>query len=135
MKIRATAIEPAQLMINNNLSVFVSAKGLTPVAKMNVSSVSWIAGKSAYQVWLDAGNIGTQQDFLDSLKGAVGGSYTHNQLVPATVWTVTHNLGYFPNITVVDSTNREVIGSTEYIDLNTIQLTFSGAFSGKAYAS
>lgn len=26
-------------------------------------------GKSAYQVWLDAGNIGTRQDFIDSIKG------------------------------------------------------------------
>src|SRR5690625_4736115 len=25
-------------------------------------------GKSAYQVWLDAGNIGTRQDFIDSIK-------------------------------------------------------------------
>jgi hypothetical protein len=71
MKIRATAIEPAQLMINNNVSVVVSANGLTPVAKMNVSSVSWIPGKSAYQVWLET-NTGTQQDFLDSLKDTGG---------------------------------------------------------------
>ena len=24
-------------------------------------------GKSAYEIWLDAGNTGTEQDFLDSL--------------------------------------------------------------------
>jgi hypothetical protein len=29
-------------------------------------------GASAYQVWLDAGNIGTEQDFLDSLVGPQG---------------------------------------------------------------
>ena len=29
-------------------------------------------GKSAYQIWLDEGNVGTEQDFLDSLKGADG---------------------------------------------------------------
>lgn len=29
-------------------------------------------GKSAYQIWLDAGNRGTEQDFLNSLKGATG---------------------------------------------------------------
>lgn len=28
-----------------------------------------VAGKSAYQIWLDAGNVGTEEDFLDSLKG------------------------------------------------------------------
>ena len=31
-----------------------------------------IEGKSAYQTWLDAGNTGTEQDFLDSLKGTDG---------------------------------------------------------------
>lgn len=29
-------------------------------------------GKSAYQIWLEEGNVGTEQDFLDSLKGADG---------------------------------------------------------------
>ena len=29
-------------------------------------------GKSAYQIWLDAGNIGTEEDYLNSLKGADG---------------------------------------------------------------
>ena len=27
-------------------------------------------GKSAYEIWLEEGNTGTEQDFLDSLKGA-----------------------------------------------------------------
>jgi hypothetical protein len=30
------------------------------------------SGKSAYEIWLDAGHTGTEQDFLDSLKGANG---------------------------------------------------------------
>ena len=30
------------------------------------------AGKSAYQIWLDLGNHGTEQDFIDSLKGPKG---------------------------------------------------------------
>ena len=29
-------------------------------------------GKSAYEIWLEQGNIGTEQDFLDSLKGEDG---------------------------------------------------------------
>ena len=29
-------------------------------------------GKSAYQIWLDEGNVGTEQDFLDSLRGEDG---------------------------------------------------------------
>ncbi len=30
------------------------------------------AGKSAYQIWLDLGNTGTEQNFIDSLKGEQG---------------------------------------------------------------
>lgn len=29
-------------------------------------------GKSAYQIWLDNGNVGTEEDYLDSLKGEKG---------------------------------------------------------------
>ena len=29
-------------------------------------------GKSAYQIWLDEGNVGTEEDFLESLKGEKG---------------------------------------------------------------
>lgn len=29
-------------------------------------------GESAYQVWLDLGNVGTEQDFIDFLKGDTG---------------------------------------------------------------
>ena len=31
-----------------------------------------VRGKSAYEIWLEQGNTGTEQDFLDSLKGADG---------------------------------------------------------------
>lgn len=34
------------------------------------SGTSGAAGKSAYQIWLDQGNTGTEQDFLNSLKGS-----------------------------------------------------------------
>ena len=30
------------------------------------------SGKSAYETWLDLGNVGTEQDFIDSLKGEQG---------------------------------------------------------------
>lgn len=33
-------------------------------------------GKSAYDVWLDEGNTGTEQDFLDSLSIGGGANYT-----------------------------------------------------------
>lgn len=43
------------------------ANGYTPV-----KGVDYVDGKSNYQLWLDAGNVGTLGDFLVSIKGAPG---------------------------------------------------------------
>ena len=60
-------------------------------------------------------------------------NFVYTQAVPSATWTIAHNLGKYPAVTIVDSANRTVEGECEYIDLNTVRLTFSGAFSGKAY--
>lgn len=62
-------------------------------------------------------------------------AYVHNQAIPSATWVITHSLGGFPNITVIDSSDREVVGDVVYTDLNTITVTFAAAFSGKAYLS
>ncbi len=38
-------------------------------------------GLSAYQIWLKAGNLGTEQDFLDSLKGEKGDPFDPSKIV------------------------------------------------------
>ena len=63
------------------------------------------------------------------------GIYVHTQSIPGDTWTVTHNLGYRPNVTVVDSAETEVVGDLTYVNDNSLILTFIGAFSGKAYLS
>lgn len=45
----------------------------------------------------------------------------------------THNLGKRPAVTVVDSAGTVVIGEVDYLDDNTVRLTFCAAFSGTAY--
>jgi hypothetical protein len=72
-----------------------------------------------------------------SIKGVTGGGgdahYAHTQSIPEAVWEVTHNLGKKPSVVVVDSADTVVMGEIEYINLNSVRLTFVGAFSGKAY--
>jgi hypothetical protein len=72
-----------------------------------------------------------------SIKGVTGGGgdahYAHTQSTPEAVWEVTHNLGKKPSVIVVDSADTVVMGEIEYINLNSVRLTFVGAFSGKAY--
>ena len=55
------------------------------------------------------------------------------QAQAAKVWTVAHNLGKRPAVTVVDSAGTVVIGEVDYLDDNTVRLTFCAAFSGTAY--
>lgn len=60
-------------------------------------------------------------------------SYVFTQGVPSTTWTIVHNLGVFPSVTVVDSGGSVQIGDVLYVSANEITLTFSAAFAGKAY--
>lgn len=59
--------------------------------------------------------------------------YIHDQGVPALVWTVIHNQNRKPSVTVVNSIDEVVIGKIQYITENTLTITFSSSFSGKAY--
>jgi len=61
--------------------------------------------------------------------------YVHIQENASTTWSVTHGLGFVPNITVVDTAGTVVEGSYNYPNSNTVVLTFIGAFSGRAYLS
>ena len=66
--------------------------------------------------------------------GSAGDShFVHNQISAQATWSVTHNLGKHPSVTVVDSAGTQVYGEVEYPSLNQVVLTFSAAFSGTAY--
>ena len=60
-------------------------------------------------------------------------NFVFTQGTPSATWTITHNLGKFPSVSVVDSANTQVYGNVDYINDNSLTLTFTSAFSGKAY--
>lgn len=63
-------------------------------------------------------------------------AYVHDQGPASALWTVVHNLGYNPNVTIIDSGGTEVRARVLYVDLNTLQIDFNGvAIGGKAYCS
>lgn len=62
-----------------------------------------------------------------------GDYYVHTQVSPLTVWTIVHNLNKYPSVTVVDSGGTVVVGDVRYLNANSITVTFSAGFSGKAY--
>lgn len=62
-------------------------------------------------------------------------AYAHTQGTSSATWTINHNLDFYPNVTVVDSAGTIVEGEISYTNRNQVVLTFSAAFSGKAYLS
>jgi len=64
---------------------------------------------------------------------ALNDRFVFEQMVPSSVWEITHTLEGFPAVSVVDSANTVVFGMITYIDEGRITLTFSAPFSGKAY--
>ena len=61
--------------------------------------------------------------------------YVHVQSVSASTWTISHNLGFFPSVSVVDNGGNLVIGDVLYITENQVSISFSASFGGKAYFS
>ena len=60
-------------------------------------------------------------------------TFTFNQTVSTNIWNITHDIGAFPAVTVVDSVGNFVMGDVSYIDDRSLTLTFKTAFKGKAY--
>ena len=60
-------------------------------------------------------------------------SYIHSQGLASLVWTVNHNLNRFPSVSPVNSANTIMNPTIDYIDKNTLTLTFLTPVLGKAY--
>ena len=86
------------------------------------------------------GNIGVLGKVLTSTGAGIvwddspqSATFIFTQGVAATTWNITHNLGKFPSITVIDTGNTVVTGEYNYTSNTNVILTFSAAFAGKAY--
>ena len=69
----------------------------------------------------------------EELAEAADKHYEHEQGMASDTWMINHNLGKKPSIMVVDSADNVVEGAEKYIDENTVEIHFNGAFKGKAY--
>lgn len=110
------ALRPGDVWVNADYVAWQAGEITDPPELRVYDGVAWQA-------------IGEAASTTDSL------SYTHVQTSAAATWTVTHNLGYRPNVTVVDTADTQIIPGMTYLDVNTVELSFTGATAGKAYCS
>ena len=60
-------------------------------------------------------------------------TYKYLKTNAGSTWTIKHNLGKHPSVTIVDSGGTKVQGDITYDSANKLTVTFSSAFSGTAY--
>ena len=121
-----------RVRISNTSSIYVEGTITAVSATSMTVNVTLLVGSGTYTSWM-FGITGSPG--ATGATGPVGGTYDYVQGTPAAVWTIVHNLGYRPQVSVVDSANSIVEGDYSYPDSNTMVLTFSSAFSGVAYLS
>ena len=114
---------------------------LTQNANPNGTTLTIAGNISVTGTFADsAGNVGVFGKVLTSTgAGTVwddapqAPTFIFTQNLPSTTWNIQHNLGKFPSITVIDTGNTVVTGEYNYTSNTNVILTFSAAFSGKAY--
>ena len=67
--------------------------------------------------------------------GVSGGSFVYTPADARDVYTITHNLGYQPNVMVIDSFGTEYFGTVVYTNTNSLTITFTSAVYATAYLS
>lgn len=59
-------------------------------------------------------------------------TFVFNQGTISNVWNITHNLNKYPSVSITDTAGTEVEGQVDYLDLNSVKVTFAYPFSGRA---
>lgn len=89
-----------------------------------VAGVLSINGKQGHVI-IDYPDINT--DPVNHVK------YLHTQNTPQMQWNIAHNLGFFPNVTVLDNANRIIEADIQYLNINNVRIVMNVALSGVAY--
>jgi len=81
-------------------------------------------------------NITTETQWPAWPAWPTGWNYVHDQNSASDTWSITHNLGFMPNITVVDTAGNTLIGfGIQYVNINSLIISLAGATTGVAYLS
>jgi hypothetical protein len=67
--------------------------------------------------------------------GAAANSFNFTQSTPQSVWTINHNLGYFPNVNVFSVGGLEIVASVAHLSNNTTEVSFTTPTAGTARLS
>lgn len=107
------------------IELIVEQPVATTLLEIEVPGIQGIQG--------DQGIQGIQGD--PGTPGADSGFFEYEQILASNVWTVNHNLGFYPAVSTVDSGDTVVEGEIEYISINQVVIRFEVPFSGRVFLS
>lgn len=59
--------------------------------------------------------------------------YAYEQVQPSDTWEIQHNLHKYPSVSITDTAHTAVVGEVQYLNENSIRVTFSAPVAGYAY--
>ena len=96
-----------------------------------VTSLSIVGDSEVLEI--DMGTTGPQgPPGADGADGADASSYTHTQASASSTWTIAHNLGWRPTITVLSAGGVQMIAEVVHLSTNTAQVLFVEPTTGSA---
>lgn len=114
---------------------------IDPVVQINYATVEYVDDVvSGVNSAAEIGFSPTSEIVATNVQSAIEelrtrSRYVHNQPTAASTWNVTHNMRFYPNVSIVDTADSKVIGEVTYLSENALTVTFSHSFAGKAYLS
>lgn len=84
---------------------------------------------------VNAGGCITRINVNPLITVATSSKYEHVQSLASSIWVITHNLGFVPNVFSINEDGIEIVGEVDPVNTNTIRILFSDPVAGIAYLS
>lgn len=104
---------------------------IVEIVQQIVDALDLQDGASAYDIAVSKGFVGTETNWLQSLKES---AYEHVESSPSAEWVVNHNRGQSPIVEVIDSAGRQIEADVLHINVNQTRIYFNQPVAGKAIA-
>jgi len=114
---------------------------IDPVVQINYATVEYVDDAVAgFNSAAEIGFTPTSEITSTNVQTAIEelrtrSRYVHNQPSASDTWNITHNMRFYPNVSIVDTALSKVVGEVTYLSENALTVTFSHSFAGKAYLS
>ena len=78
-----------------------------------------------FTFWFDDENLSGTPGFIDL-------GYLHNQTITSNLWTISHNMGFKPVVSIYTVGGLEIEGLVQHLSNNTLTISFSVSIAGFA---